>query len=119
VLLINLLREIMIRKVIPLLFLFLGNFVSAQVGIGTREPNPASALDIVAKDKGILLPRIQLLSEQDKSAIVNPEESLLVYNTGSTSLVAGFYYWSNAKWTQLLAGDNYVDTQNRYYHPTW
>ncbi|MGQ8870612.1 hypothetical protein, partial [Myroides sp. TSA_177.3] len=105
----------MIRKVIPLLFLFLGNFVSAQVGIGTKEPNPASALDIVAKDKGILLPRIQLKSEQDKSAIVNPEESLLVYNTGSTSLVAGFYYWRDARWTQLLSGDNYIDTKNQTF----
>ena len=56
----------------------------SQVGINTTNPDPSSILDLNASDKGLLVPRIALSGTTDNSTIVNPVESLLVYNTAST-----------------------------------
>lgn len=50
----------------------------AQVGIGTTTPHASSILDIQSTDKGILVPR---LTTAQITAIVNPANGLLVYNT--------------------------------------
>ncbi|MAO07165.1 MAG: hypothetical protein CL596_00470 [Alteromonas sp.] len=74
----------------------------SQVGINTTNPDPSSILDLNASDKGLLVPRIALSGTTDNSTIVNPVESLLVYNTASTGGVTpGFYYWTGTEWTTL------------------
>lgn len=52
----------------------------AQIGINTETPHVSSVLDIDTynNDKGLLLPR---MTNSQKLAIVNPEPSLMVYDT--------------------------------------
>lgn len=98
----------------------------SQVGIGTVSPDSSSELDIVASDKGILIPRVALTGTTDNSTISNGNvNSLLVFNTATTAdIVPGYFYWLNNKWNKLkapetgngaptstgLAGDIYVDS---------
>ncbi len=87
-------------KKITLLAALLGSayFANAQVGIGTPTPSNASQLDIVASNKGVLIPRVALETTTKFSPIAGDEtESLLVYNTatstGADAVSPGFYYW--------------------------
>jgi len=84
----------MIKKIIPLVALLVSGAAIAQIGIGTEYPTSSAQLDIVSSNKGVLLPRIELKTKDDQSSIKgNLVESLLVYHTGNSNLVAGFYYW--------------------------
>ena len=83
---------------------------SQGVGLGTKIPNPSAVLDITAMDKGVLLPRIALKDSFDKTSIVDPEKSLLIWNSSLNKskfpLGEGFYYNSSTKqfpvWVKLL-----------------
>lgn len=72
----------------------------AQVGIGTSTPNSAAALDITSANKGILIPKINILSLNSAAPVAAPATGLLVYNT-NTSLGEGFYYWNGTQWTSF------------------
>ena len=88
--------------------LFGGAYIAnAQVGIGTPTPAISAQLDVVASDKGVLIPRVNLTSTQLFTPIKGTqEESLLVYNlntagdaaaiTAGTNVTPGFYYWTLA-----------------------
>lgn len=85
--------------------LLMGTWVaSSQVGIGTLDPNKSAQLDVVASDKGILIPRVSLNSITDTTTITNGNvESLLVYNTAAAeSVMPGYYYWYEGEWRKLL-----------------
>jgi len=75
----------------------------SQVGIGTPQPNPSSQLEVVATDRGVLLPQVPLTSSTDTQTIINGNiESLLVYNTSTVlDITPGYYYWDGAKWNRL------------------
>ncbi|MDC0380635.1 hypothetical protein OAM52_03080 [Flavobacteriaceae bacterium] len=75
----------------------------SQVGIGTPQPNPSSQLEVVAIDRGVLLPQVPLTSSTDTQTIINGNiESLLVYNTSTVlDITPGYYYWDGAKWNRL------------------
>jgi hypothetical protein len=66
------------KQISILLFLIASTTLNAQVGIGTSTPSPSSVLDIVATDKGILVPR---MSTGERDNIQNPEPGLLIFNT--------------------------------------
>jgi len=78
--------------------------INAQVGIGTLTPNKSAQLEIAAKDKGILIPRIPLKSITDAVTISNGNvESLLVFNTNpSNSLSRGYYFWMDNRWNRII-----------------
>jgi len=73
-----------------------------SVGIGTL-PNLYSQLDIQSTNKGILIPRVTLLSntydlDADKDQdISNQPNGLLVYNAGG-NLALGYYFWNGTEW---------------------
>ena len=76
-----------------LFFCALNSF--SQVGINTETPDPSSVLDVTSTDKGILVPRISLLSTTDATTIASPQTSLLIYNTATVGDVTpGYYYWN-------------------------
>lgn len=76
------------------LLLSISYSITAQVGIGTTDPNKSSMLDITSSNSGLLIPRVSLSSSADVVTIANPAISLLVYNTSNTSdMIPGFYYW--------------------------
>ncbi len=75
-----------------------------QVGIGTLTPDNSSQLDVVANDKGVLLPRVVLTSTTDAVTIANGNvNSLLVYNTNTQNdITPGYYYWYENKWMRIV-----------------
>ena len=74
----------------------------AQTGIGTggTAPTTSAMLEVKAADKGVLLPRLSLLSTTDAATIVSPATSLLVWNTNN-ALTGGAGYYFNAGTTGL------------------
>lgn len=64
-------------------------------------PHPSAMLDIESLNKGLLIPRVNLLSYTDGVTITSPETSLIVYNQGNMAMPPGFYYWNGAMWTQV------------------
>jgi hypothetical protein len=58
----------------------------AQLGIGTTAPDASSVLDLTSTSKGLLVPR---MTNAQISAISNPANALLVYQTDNTP---GYYF---------------------------
>src|SRR5690554_8078528 len=116
------------KKNIILLSLFCFFFleVSAQVGIGTTNPDASSVLDVESNDSGVLIPRIALTSRTLFAPInTSPEESLLVYNTntttGTNAVTPGFYFWRNARWNRLNDTDKVygeINNSSQEYGPS-
>ena len=72
--------------------------------------NTSAILDVAATNKGLLIPRVSLLSTSDVATITAPATGLLVYNTNAsiTGLGAngpGFYYYFG-RWYKFLEYDN-------------
>ncbi len=68
-------------------------------------PTVGAMLDVKSTSKGILIPRVALTGTNDVTTIPTRVESLLIYNTattsGSTAVSAGYYYWSGTNWIRL------------------
>ncbi|MDQ8006028.1 MAG: hypothetical protein REI64_14595 [Pedobacter sp.] len=115
----------------------LAGSANAQQGFGTSNPAPSSVIDMVATNKGALLPRVALTSTTVAAPINAPANSLTVFNTATdgvapNNVTPGYYYWSvpQAKWIRLidantpLGGNNWrvelttnpatLNTQNIY-----
>jgi|SRR5690606_32031248 len=100
------------KKNIILLSLFCFFFleISAQVGIGTTNPDASSVLDVESTNAGVLIPRVVLTSTLVSAPIMTPPAtSLLVYNTNTTTganrVTPGFYFWRNDRWNRLNDSD--------------
>ncbi|WP_139854872.1 hypothetical protein [Aequorivita sinensis] len=101
------------------LLLFSVLFVSqavAQVGINTTNPLGGSILDVTSTNKGVLIPRVNIANLNTIAPIDGgATESLLVYNTNS-STGKGFFYWTGIKWERLAisseASDDWKITGN-------
>jgi hypothetical protein len=92
------------KKLLLIILILCIQFSNAQVGIGTSSPNESAQLEVLSSEKGLLIPRLQLSSTTDVTAIKNGNvESLLIYNTVNTSDVTkGFYYWGGTKWRKIV-----------------
>jgi hypothetical protein len=94
------------RKSLSLMFLLIcfamSVQVSAQIGVHTDTPDASSAMDIVATDRGLLIPRVTLTSDlTSPSPVSSPATGLMVFNTGANQPV-GLYYWDGSSW--VVAG---------------
>ncbi|MCV6630288.1 MAG: hypothetical protein OIF50_10600, partial [Flavobacteriaceae bacterium] len=87
--------------------LLFATYSYGQVGIGTTTPNPSAQLEVVANNRGILIPNVSLQSETDNTTIANGNvESLMVFNTSTAAgLQKGYYYWADNKWNKLSTGE--------------
>ena len=97
----------------------LGILVSAQsgnVGINTNQPDASAILEIsadpapnssVTTKKGLLLPRVSLLSNVDVTTVPSPAKALLVYNLTNAGISPNevnantYYYWNGSKWVSI------------------
>lgn len=71
---------------------------SAQVGVGTTNPNASAALDVESTTKGLLPPR---MTAAQRVAISSPADGLVVYQTDNTQ---GLYCYVNGAWSPLNSG---------------
>lgn len=68
-----------------------------NVGIGTLSPNPKALLELLANDKGFIMPRVTTTQRLAINPTQGSDEALMVYDV-SDSL---FYYWDATKWRNL------------------
>ena len=92
------------KQLIPLAVVLSTGAIHAQVGVGTLNPHKSAQLEVVADNKGILIPRIALNSITDQETMMNGNvQSLLVFNTTSNEEIKpGYYYWFETKWQRLV-----------------
>jgi hypothetical protein len=96
----------MMRKILQLLLICQALLASAQVGVHTDFPDNSSAMDIVASNKGLLIPRVSLTSSlSNPSPVTSPAVGLLVFNSGSNQAI-GFYYWNGTSWVLIGSGSS-------------
>jgi len=92
-----------------LIYLITALSVNAQTGIGTNNPDPSSILHLLSEDKGLLIPRVQLLHIKDNITIpvTSTDEGLLVFNlldagTGTDAVEEKkFYIWTGMQWEAI------------------
>ena len=65
-----------------LVFFIAPLFVSAQVGIGSANPDPSALLELYSKSGGLLVPR---MTSTERDLIVAPAVGLLIYNTSTSN----------------------------------
>jgi len=63
--------------------------------IGTDNVVSSSLLTLASTSRGVLIPR---MTSEQKGAIENPANGLLVYQIDGTP---GFYYYDGSNWTPL------------------
>ena len=101
--------------------MLISSSLRGQKGIGTVNPNPSAALDIVSVDKGILLPRVALTDASVLGPITGTATAttngILIYNTSTSTLNGlegeGYYYWaggSSGQWVALKSSANSIYT---------
>lgn len=80
----------------------------AQVGINADNsaPDPSAMLDVNSSHKGLLPPRLALVSTNLPDPIISPAAGLLVYNTATSGIPPanvspGNYYWDGVKWVPV------------------
>lgn len=88
-------------------FTGLALLISAVVGaqnmaINTTgaAPNDKAALDVSATDRGMLIPRVVLVSNTDPISETKPA-GLMVYNNGGSFGSSGFYKWTGTTWQRI------------------
>ena len=71
------------------------SIVTAQIGIGTTNPNSSAVLDIVSSNTGVLFPRVS-----DSTAVVNPAAGLMIYDVSDACM----RYYNGIKWSDCMGG---------------
>ncbi|MEI6434995.1 MAG: FISUMP domain-containing protein [Bacteroidota bacterium] len=97
-------KQLLLFTVVGLVTLF-GGRIFSQVGINLNgsSPDPSAMLDVESSNKGLLPPRIQLISTIVSTPVVQPATGLLVYNIAEAGLAPnnvspGYYHWDGTKW---------------------
>lgn len=91
-----------------------------SVGIGTVSPDPSAAMEIIASNKGVLLPKVKLIHHMDTITIPNPKKGTLVYNTqkieagGQLFLDEGYCFWDGTTWRNIRANGGAAGTYILY-----
>ncbi len=82
-----------------------GAIIEGQLGVGTASPDSKALLDLTATDKGVLLPRVALVSTTNPISGAKPD-GLMVYNTSTSGTypTPGVYVWSTTTgdWVRII-----------------
>lgn len=86
-----------------------GTHVSfAQTGIGTPMPDSDAMLEIESNDKGVLIPRLELVESSQPTPLANHVAGMIVYNTATSrtgtadQVSPGFYFNDGTRWLRTL-----------------
>ena len=88
-------------SILILALMFNSSLLFSQVGINTdgSQPDPSAGLHVKFTDKGVLIPRMTL---EQRNAIVNPAEGLMVYctncNQSGNAVLSVFF---SGKWQNM------------------
>lgn len=95
-----------------------GVLSQGSIGIGTTSPNSLAVLDITATDKGMLVPRVELVSDTSPVSGAKPN-GLLLWNTNASFKTGiGFYFWNGSTWASLAQPTNTVNNGGIVPAPT-
>lgn len=100
------------KKILFSLVILVTSQAFAQnVGINTATPDASAALEIKNTNKGLLIPRVSLLSLTDNVTVPSPAVSLLIYNTNAAISTGAGYYFNNGTasspaWTKFISSDD-------------
>ncbi|WP_373515399.1 right-handed parallel beta-helix repeat-containing protein [Persicitalea sp.] len=88
------------------MFVLPGNAQNVGINSSGAAPHPSAAFDIVSTTKGLLIPRVALVSLNSSVPVTSPAPSLLVYNTATSGsspnqVTPGYYYWEAGGWKRL------------------
>lgn len=96
----------MMKKLYSTVALFLFAIAYSQhVGVGTSNFSPSEVFKVVSNNKGVLLPNVNLTDLNSSLPIVNPANSLMIYNT-NVNIGKGFYFWKGGKWSPIIDSSN-------------
>ncbi|QBA19687.1 hypothetical protein EU348_00300 [Chryseobacterium indologenes] len=99
--------------ILYLLFISCSISIKSQVGIGLNNPDTNTILDVYSTNKGLLIPRVQLLGTDDITTISvtsstnSPEQGTLVYNLLNSGTSPNnvfqdtFYIWTGTQWESI------------------
>lgn len=97
------------KKIHYILFLFCllsaTGYVYPQVTIGTEDdPHRDAVLDLKSADnnKGLLLPRLNLVDVNEPEPMKRHVAGMVVYNLGENNVPAGYYYNDGYQWVQIF-----------------
>lgn len=96
------------KHTILLLLLLTISKLDGQVSIGASTARDAAILDVVSSTKGVLFPRVELLSLDNKAPLTgNIPNGTLIFNTkingyGVNKVFRGYYEWYNNAWKPLI-----------------
>lgn len=82
------------------------NFQILAQGVSISDngnpPHPSAILDLQSANKGLLMPRIQLISKSSPSPLIDHVEGMTVYNTAfGTDVTPGFYFNNGSSWVKV------------------
>lgn len=83
---------------------------TAQVGIGTIDPDPSAILELDSTNSGLLIPK---MTEAQRDAITSPATGLLIFQTNNSS---GFYFYSGSAWTGFAGDIDWTISGNDLYN---
>lgn len=108
-------------KGLVLLLTLGGSTLFAQKGLGTATPLPEAALEVSSPDKGVLFPKIGLVSSTHFLGGVTANanhDGMLVYNTNTATNVGltgvGYYIWqggATGAWVQIKTDETVSASQ--------
>lgn len=79
---------------------------SAAINADGTVAHPSAILEVKSNNRGVLIPRVGLMSITDATTIPSPAFSLMVFNTafagsGNTAISPGYYYWNGGSWSSF------------------
>ncbi|MCD6566254.1 MAG: hypothetical protein J7K53_09965 [Bacteroidales bacterium] len=108
-------NQVLTIALISFLYMILSDGLFAQNVAITDDDgytvNAAAMLDVKSVNKGLLVPRVALVSTTDPISVTKPA-GLLVWNTSTSGSYPdpGFYYWSGSNWVKV--GSSALDFQD-------
>lgn len=93
--------------VLTALFCINSQNATAQQGFGTSQPDKSSVVDMESNRRGLLIPRLSLTKTTVATPVVEPAQSLMVYNVATTNdVVPGYYFWNNDRWERFVVQED-------------
>ncbi len=90
-------------------------FAQVKVSATPSVANPDAILEIESNNKGLLLPRLALVSTTSPAPLTNFVKGMVVYDTVTINdITPGMYYSDGTKWVKMNAGGSgTTNVQNR------